>query len=64
MIFVIKQSLAGRWSYDPDGYVDKNPPKPKTSVNVTELAYDESTGQTEIELFPQNAGKKPVILMR
>lgn len=53
----------GRWSYDPDGYVDKNPPKPKTSVNVTELAYDESTGQTEIELFPQNAGKKPVILM-
>ncbi|MCP5230244.1 anti-phage-associated DUF499 domain-containing protein [Accumulibacter sp.] len=53
----------GRWSYDADGYVDNRPPKPKTSVNVTVLSYDEETGEAELELFPQNAGKAPLIYM-
>lgn len=53
----------GRWSYDADGYVDKKPPKPRTSVNITVLNRDDSTGQVELELFPQNAGRTPVILM-
>lgn len=51
----------GRWSYDADGYVDKKPPKPKTSINITELSYNEATGESELELFPQNAGKSPLI---
>ena len=51
----------GRWSYDADGYVDKKPPKPRTSINITELSYNEKTGESELELFPQNAGKSPVI---
>jgi hypothetical protein len=53
----------GRWSYDGDGYVDKAPPKPRTSANVVERSRDDETGEVELEVFALNAGKKGVIFV-
>lgn len=51
----------GRWSYDGDGYVNKAPVAPKTTANVVETAYDDTTGEATLSVNPQNAGKTPHI---
>lgn len=53
----------GRWTHDGDGYVDKAPPKPRTTANVIVRSRSDQTGTAELEIVPQNAGKKPDILM-
>jgi hypothetical protein len=53
----------GRWAYEGDGYVDKSPPQPRTTAKVVVRSTDEETGEAELEILPQNAGKKPTILV-
>lgn len=52
----------GRWSYDPkDGYIDKAPKPPKTSVDIVTEASDDKTGEARLAFHPMNAGHKPEI---
>lgn len=52
----------GVWRVHDDGRVECGPfPKEKTSVNIPPGELDPETGETVLEISPQNAGAKPVI---
>jgi hypothetical protein len=47
----------GAWRYSDDGYIEKGPfEKPKASVSVKEIGYDDATGTATLEVAPLNAG--------
>lgn len=49
----------GRWRENGTGGIEKGPfPKEKTSVGVTEAAYDEQTGSATLNILPKNAGSR------
>lgn len=49
----------GRWRENGTGGVEKGPfPKEKTSVGVTEAAYDERTGTATLNVIAKNAGSR------
>lgn len=49
----------GRWRENGAGGLEKGPfPKEKTSVGVTEAAYDELTGRATINVLAKNAGRR------
>ncbi|MCP4698689.1 MAG: DUF499 domain-containing protein [Gammaproteobacteria bacterium] len=52
----------GRWRYTEDGYIEKGPfPKEKTSVEVTEHHYNDTTGEAAIRITPKNAGHNAIV---
>lgn len=49
----------GRWRENGTGGLEKGPfPKEKTSVGVTEAAYDEQSGTATLHVVPKNAGSR------
>ena len=51
----------GKWHYDADGYVDKDPKPPKTQATVDTESYDEATGEATLRIGTANAGKSPTV---
>jgi hypothetical protein len=52
----------GIWRSTDDGYIEKGPfEKPKTTVSVTELAYDDTTGTATLSVVPRDAGNSPQV---
>lgn len=52
----------GRWSYEPkDGYIDKEPQPPKTSIDIVIESLDDQTGEARLAFYPTNAGPKAEI---
>src|SRR5699024_9190276 len=43
----------GEW-IETGGYLDKEPPEPKTSLSIREVFKDEETGEVTLKITPQN----------
>jgi hypothetical protein len=52
----------GIWRSTEDGYIEKGPfQKPKTTVAITELGYDETTGTASLSIIARDAGPSPKV---
>jgi hypothetical protein len=52
----------GIWRWTEDGYIEKGPfEKPKTTVAVTELAYEDGTGTASLSVVARDAGPAPKV---
>ena len=52
----------GRWRDSNDGWIEKGPfPPDRTKVNLIPGHYDQSTGQAEVSVQVQHAGKSPQV---